>query len=77
MVKVKIYSTPTCPYCNMAKDYFKEKNIEFEDVNVAADHDAAKEMIEKSGQTGVPVIVIDDKVIVGFDKQKIEEALSQ
>ena len=75
MVKIKVYSTETCPYCHMAKDYFKEKKIEFEDINVGEDKKAAQEMIDKSGQMGVPVIDIGGKIIVGFDKEKIEEAL--
>ena len=72
---VKVYSTPTCPYCHMAKDFLKENNIEFEDINVAEDKDAANEMIEKSGQMGVPVLDIDGQVIVGFDKEAIKKAL--
>ncbi|MEM2915985.1 MAG: glutaredoxin domain-containing protein [Candidatus Woesearchaeota archaeon] len=74
--KVKVYSTPTCPYCHMVKDYLKEHGVEFEDVNVAEDKDAANEMVEKSGQMGVPVIILDDKiVIVGFDREKLKKAL--
>ncbi|MEM4253963.1 MAG: glutaredoxin domain-containing protein [Candidatus Woesearchaeota archaeon] len=74
--KVKVYSTPTCPYCHMAKDYLKEHKIEFEDVNVAEDKDAANEMVEKSGQMGVPVIIIDEKiVVVGFDRAALKKAL--
>jgi len=61
----------------MVKEYLKEKNVEFEDVNVAADHSAAKEMVEVSGQTGVPVIVIDNEVVIGFDKQKLDELLGK
>lgn len=75
MAKVTIYTTPTCPYCVMAKEFFKEKKVEFEEVNVAADQEKAKEMVEKSGQMSVPVITIDDEVIVGFDKEKVEKAL--
>lgn len=70
MKKVKVYSTPTCPYCDMAKDFLKENKIEFEDINVQDDHEAAKEMIDKSGQMGVPVIEIDDKIIVGLIRKK-------
>jgi len=72
---VKVYSTPTCPYCTLAKEYFKEKGVEFEHIDVAADQKAAEEMIEKSGQMGVPVIDIDGKIIVGFNKEEIEKAL--
>lgn len=73
--KVKVYSTPTCPYCFMAKDFLKENNIPFEDINVAEDHDAAHEMVEKSGQMGVPVIDINGTIIVGFDREGIKKAL--
>ena len=74
-MKVEIYSTPTCPYCHKAKDYFKANNIEYTDYNVAEDQEKGKEMVVKSGQMGVPVIVIDEQVIVGFDKPKLAEAL--
>jgi len=73
--KVIVYSTETCSYCHLAKDFLKENKIEFEDVNVQQDQSRAKEMIEKSGQQGVPVIDIDGKIIVGFDKEKIKELL--
>jgi len=76
-MKVKVYSTPTCPYCVMAKDFFKDQNVDFEDVDVSKDHDAAKEMIEKSGQQGVPVIDIDGEIIIGFNKPAIEKALEK
>lgn len=75
MNKVTIYSTPTCHFCHMAKDFFKEKNVSFEDFNVAEDLEKRKEMIGKSGQMGVPVIMIGDQVIVGFNKPKIVELL--
>ena len=79
MAKVTIYSTPTCPYCKMAKEFFKSKNVEFSDIDVAANSEEAQKMIEKSGQTGVPVIIIDDNgkedVIVGFNQEKIESLL--
>lgn len=73
--KVKIYSTPTCPYCAQAKQFFKQNSIEYSDVDVSKDEKAAKEMIDKSGQMGVPVIDIDGKIIVGFDREKIKKAL--
>ncbi len=75
MPKVKIYSTPTCPYCMKAKEFFKENNIEFENIDVAGNQEAANEMIEKSGQMGVPVIEIDGTIIVGFDQPKVKQAL--
>jgi glutaredoxin 3 len=75
MARVKIYSTPTCVFCQMAKRYLKEKNIEFEDVDVSQNKEAALEMIQKSGQMGVPVIDIDGEIVIGFDKEKIDELL--
>ena len=70
--KVTVYSTPTCPYCKMAKEYLKQKGVEYEDIDVSSNRDAAQEMIDKSGQMGVPVIEINGKIIVGFDKDAIE-----
>lgn len=75
MAQVKIYSTPTCQYCKMAKDFFKEKNISYEEYNVATDVEKRQEMVEKSGQLGVPVIDIDGKFIIGFNRSAISEAL--
>ena len=75
--KVVVYSTPTCPYCKRAKAYLSEKGIPYTDINVAEDRDKAKEMIQKSGQMSVPVIVVDDEVIVGFNQGKLDELLSK
>lgn len=75
MKKVTIYSTPTCHYCSLAKDFFKENGVAFEEHNVASDLDKRKEMVEKSSQMGVPVIDIEGKIIVGFDQGAIKEAL--
>jgi glutaredoxin 3 len=75
MKNVTIYSTPTCTYCNSAKEYFKANNVTYTEYNVGADLDKRKEMIEKSGQMGVPVIVIDGDITVGFDKEKIAASL--
>lgn len=75
--KVIVYSTPTCPYCNMAKNFFKENNVSYEDVNVAADHARAQEMVNKSGQMGVPVIDIDGKIVVGFQPEVFKQLLSE
>jgi len=75
--KVVIYSTPTCPYCKRAKDYLSRKGIPFTDRNVAQDRDAAKEMIQKSRQMGVPVITIDNEVVVGFNQALLDKLLSQ
>ena len=72
---VKIYSTPTCPYCKMAKQFLTENNIHFEDIDVASNQTAAQEMISKSNQMGVPVIEVDGQVVVGFDKGKIKQLL--
>ncbi len=74
--KVIIYTTPTCPYCKQVKDYLKENEIEYQEMDVANDSDKAQEMIDKSGQMGVPVIDIEGEIIVGFDKEKIDKALS-
>ncbi len=76
MASVKIYSTPECPHCKAAKAFFKENKIEFENIDVSKNQNAAKEAQEKSGQTGVPVIDIDGKIIVGFDEAKLKEALN-
>jgi len=73
--KVKIYSTPTCPFCMMSKKFLKENNIDFEDIDVSADQTKAQEMVQKTGQMAVPVIDIDGEIIVGFDKEKIRKAL--
>lgn len=69
---IKVYSTPTCPWCSMAKKYLDSKNLEFVDVDVSADRTAAAEMVDKSGQRGVPVIEIDGNIVIGFDKEKID-----
>ncbi len=74
-MNVTVYSTPTCPFCHMVKDYLKQHKIEFKDVNVAEDHKAAMEMIRKSGQQGVPVTDVDGKIIVGFDREALNLAL--
>ena len=69
--KVVVFSTPTCSFCNLAKRYFKEKNIRFVDVDVSKDQSGARDMMRRTGQMGVPVILINNKAIVGFDKPKI------
>ncbi len=75
MNTIKIYTTPTCAYCKMAKEYFKSKGFEYEEYNVATDIPRQKEMIDKTGQFGVPVIDIDGKIVVGFDRTKVNEYL--
>ena len=68
---ITIYSTPTCPYCKMAKEFLKEHKIAFTDIDVASDQVAMQKMIEKTGQLGVPVIDVDGEILVGFDKKKL------
>jgi glutaredoxin-like YruB-family protein len=75
-MKIKVYSTPACPYCYVLKDFLREHKIEFEDVDVSTDQQAAEEMIRKSGQMGVPVTEIDGEIVVGFDKEKLEKLLN-
>ncbi|KND48814.1 MAG: glutaredoxin-like protein, YruB-family [Parcubacteria bacterium C7867-005] len=76
MKKIEIYSTPTCHFCHMAKDFFKANNIPFTDHDVSTDLTRRKEMVDKSGQMGVPVIVVDDKsVVVGFDQERLSDLL--
>ena len=74
--KVVIYSTPTCPYCKRAKEYLSRKGISYQEYNVAVDKDKAKEMIQKSGQMGVPVIIVDSEVVVGFNQVQLDKLLS-
>mgnify|MGYP006290537061 CR=1 FL=1 len=72
---VKVYSTPTCPWCTKAKEFLKDKGVEFESKDVSSDEKARSEMVEKSGQMGVPVLDVNGTVIVGFDQGAIEKAL--
>ena len=74
-MKVKMYSSPLCPYCAMAKVFLKKNGVKFEDVNVQEDRKAAIEMINKTGQNGVPVIEVDGQIIIGFDRKKLVEVL--
>ncbi len=73
--KVIVFSTPTCSYCNAAKSYFRQKGVKYRDVDVSRDAAAARDMVRRSGQQGVPVIDIGGKVIVGFDRPKINQLL--
>jgi glutaredoxin-like YruB-family protein len=75
MKKVTVYSTPTCPFCLKAKQYLQDNGVEFENIDVSQDQSKAQEMVEKSGQMGVPVIDIEGDIVVGFDKDKIASAL--
>lgn len=77
MAAVKIYTTPTCPWCKKTKEWMKEKKIPFTEYNVVTDEKARKRMIEKSGQMGVPVLEVGDHIIVGFDPKAIEKALKK
>jgi len=84
-MQVTIYTTPTCHFCHMTKDFFKENNVEYKEVDVSVDHAAAQAMVEKTGQMGVPVIIIskdkegdsepEDTIIIGFDKDRLTEIL--
>jgi glutaredoxin 3 len=76
MNTVTIYSTPVCHFCHAAKDFFKENNVEYTEHDVAADLEKRTEMIDMTGQMGVPVIRINDDVIIGFDEAKLKELLS-
>ncbi|HEY0010703.1 MAG TPA: glutaredoxin domain-containing protein [Candidatus Paceibacterota bacterium] len=73
--QVTIYSTPTCHFCQLAKEYFAENNVSYTEHNVAADMEKRQEMIDRSGQMGVPVIFIGEEMIVGFDKERIAAAV--
>ena len=74
---VKIYTTDSCPWCVKVKNYFKSKSVDFEELNVREDMVAREDMVKKSKQMGVPVLDINDKIIIGFDKSSIDEALSK
>ncbi|MDE2078812.1 MAG: NrdH-redoxin [Patescibacteria group bacterium] len=73
---VAIYSTPTCHFCQMTKEFFKENNVSYEDFNVATNLEKRQEMFNITQQMGVPVIVIGDDVVIGFDKEKLSELLN-
>lgn len=73
--RVIVFTTPTCTYCNMTKKYFKEIGIKFREVDVSRDAAAARDMVRRSGQSGVPVVDIGGKIIVGFDRPKIDKYL--
>ena len=75
MQNVTIYSTPSCHYCRLAKDFFKANNIAYTEYDVASDSETRKEMVEKSGQMGVPVIIIGDELVIGFDQTELTKLL--
>ena len=75
-MSIKVYSTPTCPWCTVVKKYLTSKNVPFEDLDVSRNREAAMEMVHKSGQRGVPVIEINGNIIVGFDQATIDRLIS-
>lgn len=75
MANVKVYSTPTCPWCMIAKRYLNSKSVAYEDIDVSKDREAAMDMVRKSGQRGVPVLDIGGSIIVGFDQNRIDQLL--
>ena len=75
MANVTIYTTPTCVYCKMTKEFFNEHNVQYTEKDVAGDAVAREEMVQKSGQMGVPVVDIDGELVVGFDKERLSELL--
>lgn len=75
MVKIRILTMPTCPFCKMAKEFLKEKGIKFEEIDATADREATQKFIKKSGEMGVPQLEINGKMIMGFDKQVWEREL--
>lgn len=76
-MSVKVYSTPTCPWCITTKKYLTDKNISYEDIDVSKDRNAAMEMVQKSGQRGVPVLDINGSIIIGFNQAEIDKSLSK
>lgn len=74
--KVRVFSTATCPYCVTLKEFLKANNVEFEDIDVSQDMEAQKDMVERSGQMGVPVVDIDGEMVVGFDRERISKLLN-
>jgi len=75
--EIIVYSTPACPYCNMAKTYLMERKLRFKDYDVSADKEKAREMAQRSGQGAVPVLEINGRIVVGFDRQLIDDALKR
>jgi len=75
MAKVTVYSTPACPFCVHAKQFLKDNKVEFEDIDVSVNQEKAQEMMDKTGQMGVPVLDIDGEIIIGFDRDAISSAL--
>jgi glutaredoxin-like YruB-family protein len=76
MKKVKIYTAPGCPFCVLAKEYLRERGVEFEEIDVSKDEKGIQEVIEKTGQMGVPVLEINGEIVIGFDKERIDQLLN-
>lgn len=74
-MSVKIYTTPSCVYCKMTKDFFRSNSVQYQEFNVASDAKARDEMIQKSGQLGVPVTEINGQIVVGFDRARLSELM--
>ncbi len=74
-MNVTIYTTPTCPYCHMAKDFLEKNEVRFEEIDISKDEQIAEELIKKSGHIGVPIIKIDDYYIAGFNEEEIKKRL--
>ena len=75
MANVTIYTTPSCVYCKMTKEFFKEHNVQYKEMNVAEDDKAREEMVDKSHQLGVPVTDIDGNIVIGFDEKELRRLL--
>ena len=73
--EVKVYTTPSCPWCQAVKQYLEERGIPYIEIDVSQDQQAALEMIHKSGQMGVPVVEIDGEIVIGFDKERLDNLL--
>jgi len=73
---IKVYSTPTCPYCVTLKEFLKQKGFQFEDIDVSQNQQALDEMVKKTGQFGVPVVDVDGQIMIGFDREKITQLLN-
>lgn len=72
---VRVYSTPVCPWCHKVKEFLRRHGVEFEEIDVSVNQEAAQEMVERSGQTGVPVIEVDGEFVVGFDRDRLVKLL--
>ncbi len=74
---IKVFSTPTCPYCSRVKEYLTSKGADYEDIDLSSNQEAVGEMVRLSGQMGVPVVVIGEEVVVGFDKERLDELIDK